>query len=652
MTRDFRSGTLLLLGVLVMAAFVSLARPAVAQEEPFLEFDVTQGAPGLGFDVRGSGHNACLGSGGKVFLFFDSSVIGESEVEPDGSFTASVTLPTTIEDPEFGTQHTVSSACTADAPDDQRLTFRTLPADSGSVQFEASLMVFTESGPNRGVPGERANAVGTFEPPPCPQGEGLPPHIGRVFIFFDGTQVAEAAGHPDPPGFSGGIFDIPQGASPGEHTVSVSCEASGQPARVQGPFTVLGSTQSSGTADRSLFISYVPDPRDAFNDGAQMLKNLLFALLVLLLVFPSQLFNSTLEEHYDEIRGWLPLGRKQEVAKEAPGTGRRWGAFVAFAFVGSLIYGFLDPEFGPANLRMSLILLAGMFLAIVVTTLGFAVLPGALFKRSRSSEGYLRVLPATIIVALVCVVISRLTGFLPGYFYGLVAGFVIAREMSRQESGRNTLLAAVITLVVAISAWLVWIPIRGLTTQPGAGLPLLILEAVLVATFVAGLEALVFGMIPMRFLPGEKIFSWNKPAWVLIFFIGAFGFVQVIVRANASDVPPPNSMWTTVALFLGFGLVSVLFWGFFRFRGDRPVANPPATDQVADAKPMAAEAEGSEPKLAEPQMESIVSEPDSVAKKAATKPAPRKKKPTTKTAASKKKPSSKAKRSTRQKPGP
>jgi hypothetical protein len=500
-----------------------------------------------------------------------------------------------------------------------------------------SLIVFTQSGPNQGLPGERANAVGSFEPPPCPQGEGLPPNVGRVYIFFDGRRVAEAAGHPDPPGFSGGIFEVPKNAKPGpDHTVSASCDPSGEPVRVDGPFTVLGAGQEPVEpppeevvpSDRSSFAASITDVRDAFNDRPQILKNLLLALILLLLVFPSQLFNATLEEHYDEVRGWFGLGRRDKGEKKVPAKALRWLAFLLFAVVGSAIYGFLDPLFGPSRMNMSLILLGGIFASILITTLAFVVIPGLLFKAGRQAGGYIKVLPGTLLVAAVCVAVSRLVHFLPGYFYGVIAAFAITRGLSRRQTGLNTLIAAVITLAVSVGAWLTWIPIKESALEPGASSLMLVLDAALAATFVAGLEALAFGLIPMRFLPGERIFSWSKIAWGIIFLIGAAGFVHIIVRSNASAAPQPNSLYTTVALFLGFGLFSVLFWGFFRFRKVKPAA------PVAPAPPT----EGAQP-----------AEPPPLPKPPAGKPKT-KPKPKAKPAGSKKSPAKKAKRKAASKP--
>lgn len=85
---------------------------------------------------------------------------------------------------------------------------------------------------------------------------------------------------------------------------------------------------------------------------------------------------------------------------------------------------------------------------------------------------------------------------------------------------------------------------------------------------VAGVELTVFGMLPLRFLPGEKVFRWNRRAWAALFGFGLFGFVHVLINprsgylADATRTP----MLTIVALLLVFGIGSVVFWAYFRFR--------------------------------------------------------------------------------------
>lgn len=88
------------------------------------------------------------------------------------------------------------------------------------------------------------------------------------------------------------------------------------------------------------------------------------------------------------------------------------------------------------------------------------------------------------------------------------------------------------------------------------------------------LAATVFGLVPLRFLPGEPIFRWSRLSWSLPYALGLFAFVWIILNpkngfAHATD---QAGFVTAAVLFVAFGLVSVLFWAYFIFRPSRAVA--------------------------------------------------------------------------------
>jgi hypothetical protein len=121
----------------------------------------------------------------------------------------------------------------------------------------------------------------------------------------------------------------------------------------------------------------------------------------------------------------------------------------------------------------------------------------------------------------------------------------------------------------AVVAWLgLWAVDTLVTAQADPGPALIALQTALVMALVAGVELTVFGMLPLRFLPGESVYRWNRRAWAALFGIGMFGFVHVLMNprngylADTTRTP----MVTIVVLLLFFGLFSVAFWAYFRFR--------------------------------------------------------------------------------------
>jgi hypothetical protein len=290
----------------------------------------------------------------------------------------------------------------------------------------------------------------------------------------------------------------------------------------------------------------------------------LAAAVVFLMPFPAQLFNSTLEEHEDEVRRWLRLDRGGEIGERLRAFWASWPGVAAFTAIAALLYGFLDPTFGLTTHSAATFL--GMLIALVVVTLLFA-LPGWLAHRRAGDPARIRVVPISLGVALLCVVVSRLTGFQPGYLYGLLIGLAFARELGPAQEGRATALSAGVMLAAAVAAWFM---LGGLA--PGDGLVTVVGRTALGAILVAGLEGVVFGLLPFRFLPGETLRAWNRVAWGTLLGIGAFAFFHILVNpasgylADSSRTP----LLTIVILLVAFSAISVAFWAWFRFRSPEP----------------------------------------------------------------------------------
>jgi len=188
------------------------------------------------------------------------------------------------------------------------------------------------------------------------------------------------------------------------------------------------------------------------------------------------------------------------------------------------------------------------------------------------------VLPGTILIAVVCVLLSRGTGFQPGYMYGLLIGLTFARDLSVDDEGRSTAIATAWMLGVSVAAWVGLIPIRDAVASDPDALLSAIAQAALSTMVVAGLEGVVFGLLPVRFMPGAALYAWSRRWWAVLFALGLFGLLHVLINptsgylADVSRTP----LLTIVVLFVAFGIVSIGLWAYFRFR-------PPRADEAASA---------------------------------------------------------------------
>lgn len=318
----------------------------------------------------------------------------------------------------------------------------------------------------------------------------------------------------------------------------------------------------------SSFSTSLPTPTAVGNSVPALLFSALLVLaLVLLVVFPSQLFNRTYEENHDRIRAWwerrLPWTRAERQRAETHAR-RRAIALPSAVIVGAVLGTLLDLKVG-LNART-----AALFTGIVVSflfsiSLGTAVTAAYRRARGLGTHWQLHALPSGLVVAGVCVLVSRLVGFQPGYLYGIIGGIAFVGALSGKEEGRLVALSSAVTLVVAVLAWLLWVPVSTAAARPGAGFGMALLSNVLSALFVGGLAGVVLSLIPLRLLPGEKLAAWHWGAWAAVFALGMFGLVQIMLRpqseaAHVASVP----LWTTVGLFVAFGTASVAFWAYFR----------------------------------------------------------------------------------------
>ena len=140
--------------------------------------------------------------------------------------------------------------------------------------------------------------------------------------------------------------------------------------------------------------------------------------------------------------------------------------------------------------------------------------------------------PGALVVALVCVVISRVANFLPGYLFALMAAFQLGPEVDlpKAHQGRAQAVAAAWLLVVSVVAWLVWIPVKAAAGGANPGFLVVLLSALLAGTFVAGIEGVLFGLLPLRFMDGEKVMAWHRVGWAVLFGLAAILFVHVLLN--------------------------------------------------------------------------------------------------------------------------
>ena len=380
-----------------------------------------------------------------------------------------------------------------------------------------------------------------------------------VYFFFGDLRIGSAV--PDATGVvARGGLSVPGQVTTGIHTVTSACERTGNRTLTSTTFEVTASK-----LHRPALMTALPQPRDVTLDLSRIaLSGALAMGFILLIAFPFQLFNSTLEENYDEVRGWFGL------APRPPGyePRRRIWLLPPFVVSAGLVCAALSRDFG-LN-RTTLVTAVGMSMAVLITGLGFA-LPSVAYMRRRFGEwGRLRILPGSILVAIITVVISRLVGFeTPGYVYGLLGVFVFRHSLDTAQQGRLTSAVGISVLVATLAAWAIRVPVSSIASRPDPALWALIVELILGGVFLLGLESLVVDMFPLRYLDGSRITAWRRMMWALLFGVALFALVHVLLSPGSGYVGSTDNVGllpVVVGLFVGFGVFSLVFWAYFRYR--------------------------------------------------------------------------------------
>lgn len=286
-------------------------------------------------------------------------------------------------------------------------------------------------------------------------------------------------------------------------------------------------------------------------------------LLMLLVAAPTPLFNNTLEHNRDELRHLLRLDR---LPKSRLGglltTG--WIGIGLYLVLAAILYTLLDltvpgPD-GPG-------IFIGWLVALVLINLAVDLPRDRYLWRRFKAHGQISVAQWTLILAALCVLITRLTSIQPGYVYGIVGAVVFAGPLTRDDEGQMAWRAALALLGLAVGAWLLRVPIDLAAGRPPAG-PALFIDKMLVAVFVAGVEGLVFGLIPIRFMLGHPLSGWRRWRWLGLWAAGILLFAHVILYPVSDYEPDPGvvGIVTVFVTVLIYGAVAVGFWWYFRER--------------------------------------------------------------------------------------
>ncbi|MFD9902888.1 FGLLP motif-containing membrane protein [Streptomyces sp. NPDC059063] len=302
-----------------------------------------------------------------------------------------------------------------------------------------------------------------------------------------------------------------------------------------------------------------------------------FLVVVLLLerAFPSQLADNAIG------RWWL---RRRAERRGRPARLPGWARVCGFALLGGSLAVWADVRTGlsPSTAVNTAGAAAGM-LVILVT---YEKTKDSLLRPRREGiRSELRVVPAGLLLAGLMTAMSRFLEFPVPYVYGLIAVYMVLGSPRRGSGdpdnglpkGQAVLIGGICVLAAVVLLWVLGAPLldAARTQNASPGSFRYMVAYALGLTVVAGIEVVVFGLLPLSGMDGHSLKHWNRPAWYALYLTGLTFFFHVLLHslhpgvAGNLMVDGDLRWWTlciATVLFLAFGAVSLaLRWYVARY---------------------------------------------------------------------------------------
>jgi hypothetical protein len=283
-------------------------------------------------------------------------------------------------------------------------------------------------------------------------------------------------------------------------------------------------------------------------------------VLVLLVAFPTHLFNTATERGADRAREWWEKRRPRLSEKAAARAVeyKGWPLAAGGVLIASLISSFVDPSFGfnASSVRVYLSILTSFLLDAVA---GWFLLIYLVRRASPHATATFRFAPASLLVVAAAVIFTRVTGFAPGIIFGLVAGVAFGAVLATAEKARVALVGLGYSFVVAVIGWVGYSIVSGVAgAHPGAGI--VFVQETLSSMAIGGIAALPIALVPLRGLTGYDVFSWNRWVWGAAYAIGLLGFFVVLMPLPFSWTGVHINLIVWIAVYVAYAIVGILAW--------------------------------------------------------------------------------------------
>jgi hypothetical protein len=231
----------------------------------------------------------------------------------------------------------------------------------------------------------------------------------------------------------------------------------------------------------------------------------------------------------------------------------------------ALIYGALDPHFGLND--STLVLVLALMGGLTLTTFLYEGGQVLFSQRAFGTPAVIRAYPVAIVIAATSVGLSRIIDLNPGVIFGFVAAAALASGgIGRREQGIIVFVPMVALLGVSLLALSLIGPLRSFADGK-SGVWATLPETIAVAVFVGGAQSVLLSLIPLTFNDGQKVWRWNRPAWIALALPATFLLFHVIVNRDGQfgGIEGASALLPLIAAAV-FLAIAALTWLAFRLR--------------------------------------------------------------------------------------
>ena len=250
----------------------------------------------------------------------------------------------------------------------------------------------------------------------------------------------------------------------------------------------------------------------------------------------------------------------QPVASPGPANhpvlSKPWRRAAFGVVLAGVISSFVDPGFGLnlGSLRVAVSLGASFVLTVVVGW-GVAIWIARRFTPDITASYSFK--PLSLVIVVLTVFFTRVTGMEPGMVFGLVAGVALGAMSSKATEARVAVAQTGYAFATGVVGWITYSALVPTLAGSDNVFAALVIDT-LSGLSVAGFAAAPLALLPIAGMGGSAVFDWNRRVWLVMYSIGLLGFFVVLMPMSYSWREVDFSLKAWVGLYLVYAAAAII----------------------------------------------------------------------------------------------